>query len=382
MTGKEDEIVLKLLHTADWHLGRRFRSFSEHGAVKLSRARLEVLDRVFLEAERNQVHAILCAGDLFDEPRPPREWADELAVSLKKHVPPHRPVFLLPGNHDAALPDSIWFDARFRQALPAHVHVVEKAQEYELANGCVLFAVPCVSRAGQKDPTTSIPVRAAGDERVRIGMVHGSTFDAPDAAVNFPIAVDAAVTRGLDYLAIGDTHGFRFVPHDRMQPPTVYPGTPEPTAFDEKEPGHVAVVFINRNRRALVQQQRVAAWRWEAQHVTSLVELKRLATRTDLRGVVLRLEIDMVLSAPELEEAEKVLEALGGTDARQALVGVLELDRQKLQLDVAVDGWAKSLPAVLQATVATLKQRAADPAERLVAQRALFHLYRATRSAS
>jgi len=34
--------VLRLLHTADWHLGRRFPSFPEDGQKKLSRARMDV----------------------------------------------------------------------------------------------------------------------------------------------------------------------------------------------------------------------------------------------------------------------------------------------------------------------------------------------------
>ena len=40
MSQAEDDIVLKLLHTADWHLGRRFRSFDDSGARTLSLARL------------------------------------------------------------------------------------------------------------------------------------------------------------------------------------------------------------------------------------------------------------------------------------------------------------------------------------------------------
>jgi hypothetical protein len=43
MKRTEEDIVLKLLHTADWHLGRRFRAFSEEASIKLSRARLEVI---------------------------------------------------------------------------------------------------------------------------------------------------------------------------------------------------------------------------------------------------------------------------------------------------------------------------------------------------
>ncbi len=37
------DVVLRLLHTADWHLGRRFPSFPEEAQKKLSRARMDVV---------------------------------------------------------------------------------------------------------------------------------------------------------------------------------------------------------------------------------------------------------------------------------------------------------------------------------------------------
>ena len=382
MTVGEDDIVLKLLHTADWHLGRRFRSFDQEQERKLTRARLDVLDRIFLAAERSAVDAVLCAGDLFDEPNPQAEWWEQVAIRLEKRKWKDRPVFLLPGNHDPLVAESVWAKGhKFRSLLPDWVHVVDREDfEYALPNNAVLYAVPCLSKAGQRDPTESIPVRAAGDDRIRIGMVHGSTFDAKDWQTNFPIAVDAAVKRGLDYLAIGDTHGFRFIPPDRLQPPTIYPGTPEPTAFDEKAAGCVAVTFISRQRRATVRPERVAHWTWEEARLTTIAELRELARRTDLTDRVLRLHVEMRVTAPEYEEAERLLEDLAGTTARHGRVGILELDRQGLQLETAsIDTFCTDLPDVLKATVSRLKVTAEDPLQRIVAERALFHLYRESR---
>lgn len=378
----EDDIVLKLLHTADWHLGRRFRSFTEESEKKLTRARLEVLDRILLAAERHAVDAVLCAGDLFDEPWPQSEWWEQVAVRLAKRNWKNRPVFLLPGNHDPFIPESVWANGhRFRSLLPDWVHVVDREDfEFALPNNAVLYAVPCTSKAGQQDPTAAIPKRAPGDDRIRIGMVHGSTFDVKGCQTNFPIAVDAALTCGLDYLAIGDTHGFRFVPPDRLHPPTIYPGAPEPTAFDEKDPGNVAVVLVDRRRRAHVTRERVARWTWEEKRITTLDALAELGRRTDLGERVLRLCVDMKLSAPEYEIAEGLLESLEGTDARHGKVGVLELDRQGLELDTSnVDTFCTDLPEVLQSAVRRLKTDADDPVKRLAAQRALFHLYRVSR---
>jgi DNA repair exonuclease SbcCD nuclease subunit len=379
----EDDLVLKLLHTADWHLGRRFRSFGEEQEKKLTRARLEVLDRILLAAERFSVDAVLCAGDLFDEPNPSRDWWEPVAEKLRKRAWPNRPVFLLPGNHDPLTIDSVWAPSHpFRAELPSFVQVIDRVDfAFALPGNAVLYGVPCLSKAGQRDPTQQIPRRAPGDERIRIGLVHGSTFDLKDCQTNFPIAQDAAVERGLDYLAIGDTHGFRYVPADRKFPPTIYPGAPEPTAFDEKDPGSVALVFVNRQRKASVQQERVAHWTWEERAIGSLGELRHLALRGDLGDRVLRLRVEMRVPAPEYDEAEKLLEELVGTAARQGRVGVLELDRQGLELETGdIEQYCADLPAVLQSTVQRLKAVAsADPEQRAPAERALFHLYKTTR---
>ncbi|MDP2274425.1 MAG: DNA repair exonuclease [Archangium sp.] len=377
MKRTEDDIVLKLLHTADWHLGRRFPRFGIEAGKTLSRARRDVLERIFLEAERSQVDAVLCAGDLFDTPQPDEDFKSALLQVLTRLKWKNRPVFLLPGNHDPLVAESVWREPSFRKALPDFVHVVDQELlEVALPNDCVLFAVPCLSRAGQKDPTTLIPLRADGDTRVRVGLVHGSTFDAGDWKTNFPISKDAALERGLDYLAIGDTHGFRFVPPDRKVPPTIYPGTPEQTAFDEQDAGNVALVFINRSRQAMVQKRAVGQWKWEELTVKSMEELRLLAMRTDLAARVLRLTLELRVTAPEYQEVETILGKLQGSASTHARVGVLELDRERLRLDLTnLDALSAGLPPVLQAAAKRLKVQSEDPAQRAAAERALFHLF-------
>lgn len=380
-TSSEGDIVLKLLHTADWHLGKRFPSFSKEQEMKLTRARIEALDRLLRAAERLAVDAVLCAGDLFDDPLPAQVWWEGVADCLQKRKWKDRLLFLLPGNHDPLVPHSVWKDLKFRRLLPEWAHVVDhEGFEFALPNNAVLYAVPCRSAAGQSDPTEAIPPRATGDERIRIGMVHGSTFGAEAWQTNFPIAADAAIKRGLDYLALGDTHGFRFVPPNRTQPPTIYPGAPEPTAFDEKDAGHVAVAFINRQRRAIVNQERIARWTWEERTVTSMGDLRELARRVDLGERVLRLRVNMKITAHEYEEAERLLEDLEGTDARQGRVGVLALERQGLELDTsAIEADYADLPDVLKSTFRRLQKAAEEPDRRPAAQRAMFHLYRLSR---
>src|SRR6266446_1990013 len=130
------DVVLKILHTADWHLGRRFPSFPEDAQKKLSRARMDVIARILDVARRNSVNAVLCAGDLFDDPTPAPDFWEGLAATFRNQADTtHPPVFLLPGNHDPLTSESVWASGHpFRAQLPAWVHVVDRDDfTFELA---------------------------------------------------------------------------------------------------------------------------------------------------------------------------------------------------------------------------------------------------------
>jgi DNA repair exonuclease SbcCD nuclease subunit len=383
----EGDVALKLVHTADWHLGAVFPSFDELARQQLSRARLSVIDRILGLAERHQAQAVLCAGDLFDDPDPGAEWWEGLARKFQQRAWTDRPVFLLPGNHDPLTTTGVYSKAHpFRGALPAWVHVVDRDDfSYELPGGAVLYAAPCRSRSESRDlARTLLPERQPGDERIRIGMVHGTTFDLPGHAMNFPIGRDVAEQKGLDYLAIGDTHGFRDVtPHGHA--PTVYPGTPEPTHFGEQSAGQAALVYFpsDRRRRALVRAEPVAQWSWEEQRCTSLEELRALSSR-DLGQHVLRLTLELTANVAELAELERIVAELQGNAATPGAVGVLQLDRTRLRLDTGdVEGTLASAPPILRAVAARLRQRerelGPDSEQGEVARRALYQLYQLTR---
>jgi DNA repair exonuclease SbcCD nuclease subunit len=376
-----DDVALKLLHTADWHLGRRFPSFPEKAETELTRARFNVLDKILAVAEQRTVDAVLCAGDLFDEPTPDPEWWQPVVTKLagwRARIP----VFLLPGNHDPLQPGSVYHpDHGFRRALPPWVRVVDDDHfTVQLNAASVLHARPCRSSAAEDDPALALPAREPGDTRIRIGMVHGSTFDYVDCQLNFPISKDAAAQRGFDYLAIGDTHSFRVVSPDARSP-IVYPGAPEATNFDEPGAGKVVVVFVSRSRRVTLAPEPVAYWQWRDVKVTSLAELRDLRSEQLVR-TVLRLTVEARLSANEMEEAEVILRELAGTGASCGRVGILQLDRSQLILDTrGIETQLPDLPAVLRATVTRLKQLEAteDPKAAEVAQAALYHLYRLVR---
>ena len=88
---------MKILHTADWHLGKRLEHFPR---ITEQQAVLEEICKI---ADDEKADAILIAGDLFDTYNPPTEAEDLFYRTLKKlSKNGTRPVIAIAGNHDSA----------------------------------------------------------------------------------------------------------------------------------------------------------------------------------------------------------------------------------------------------------------------------------------
>lgn len=87
---------MRLLHTADWHLGRVF-----HGRSLLAEQAM-VLDELCLLAEQNQVDGLIIAGDVFDRAVPPVAAIELLDATLTRLVEMDLRVLMSAGNHDSA----------------------------------------------------------------------------------------------------------------------------------------------------------------------------------------------------------------------------------------------------------------------------------------
>ena len=60
---------------------------------------MDVIATILNVARRNAVNAVLCAGDLFDDPTPAADFWEGLVTTFRNRSGPHPPVFLVPGNH-------------------------------------------------------------------------------------------------------------------------------------------------------------------------------------------------------------------------------------------------------------------------------------------
>lgn len=87
---------MRILHTADWHLGKKLDGFSR------MEEQIAVLDEIITIADTYSVDMVLVAGDLFDHFNPGVEAVELFYSSLKRLSDNgRRPVIAISGNHDA-----------------------------------------------------------------------------------------------------------------------------------------------------------------------------------------------------------------------------------------------------------------------------------------
>lgn len=88
--------MIKILHTADWHLGKKLDSFSR------LEEQILVMNEIIEIADQQQVDLVLIAGDLFDNFNPSVEAVELFYKTLKRlSNNGKRPVVAISGNHDS-----------------------------------------------------------------------------------------------------------------------------------------------------------------------------------------------------------------------------------------------------------------------------------------
>ena len=91
--------MLRLLHTADVHLGARHADLGEQAAAQRERQFAAFRATVDLSIAE-QVDVFLIAGDLFDSNTQPRRSVERVAAELRRLVAAKIRTVIIPGTHD------------------------------------------------------------------------------------------------------------------------------------------------------------------------------------------------------------------------------------------------------------------------------------------
>ena len=227
----------RFIHSSDLHLGRRFSNLPEDIRGRLAEARHLALDAIASAAREHGAQHVLIAGDLFDTETPSeRVWRQALAAMVAAEG---LQWWILPGNHDSLAAETLW--KRFREEAPDGVHLVDTAEPLVIAPRVTLVPSPVSRRFPGRDLTEWMPECTTPEGHLRIGLAHGGvvTFGSEDDERE-TIAVDRAGSAHLDYLALGDWHGFV-----KITERTFYSGSPERDRFKHQGRGVCLGVTIS-----------------------------------------------------------------------------------------------------------------------------------------
>src|SRR4029450_12362254 len=96
--------MLRIIHTADVHLGARHADLGEEAAAQRERQFAAFKASVDL-AIAEKADVFLIAGDLFDSNTQPRRSVDRVAAELKRLGEARIRTVIIPGTHDGHDPD-------------------------------------------------------------------------------------------------------------------------------------------------------------------------------------------------------------------------------------------------------------------------------------
>lgn len=212
--------MIKILHSADWHMDTPFVGKTPEQVACLRQELQKIPGKVASICREEKCDLILLAGDLFDGPctgdslRLVRDALEEAAV----------PVFISPGNHDMISPTSPWLTEKW----PENVHIfTRQAMEevYLRSLDCHIYGAGFTSM----DCPGLLDGFRAG-EGVSIAVLHGDPTQANSPYC--PISKAQVADSGLTYLALGHIHkGGSF-----WAGPTLcaWPGCPMGRGYDEE----------------------------------------------------------------------------------------------------------------------------------------------------
>jgi exonuclease SbcD len=267
--------VLRLLHTADVHLGARHTDLGD-GAAGLRERRFAAFRAAIDLAIAERVDLFLVAGDLFDTNVQPRRSVERVAAEIRRLVDARIRTVLIPGTHDVYDRASIYraYDLPALAGSTADDDWVtlltpDRPDVHLATLDAVVYGRVFATKRAPHSPLEGLTV--ATDERAtwKIGMVHGA-LAIPGVVERDEVLItpDEIAASGLDYLALGHWHSSQ---QGRAgETCWAYSGAPEPVAIDQDKAGNVLLVTLDgggAGKKVTVEERRVGRTRFEALEV-------------------------------------------------------------------------------------------------------------------
>lgn len=255
--------MLRLLHTADVHLGARHADLGDAAAAQRERQFAAFSASVDV-ALAEKVDLFLIAGDLFDSNTQPRRSVERVAGEIARLARARIRTVIIPGTHDVFDRSSVYraYDmAALAGTRPAEELVTvltpERPWIHLAAIDAVVHGPVFETKRAPHSPLRGLAAVETPPATWKIGLLH--------AAIAIPgrtdhdevvITTDEIAASGLDYLALGHWHSTQTAKAGEVT--YGYSGAPEPVAVDQDRAGKVLLVTLDESggRRSVAVEER------------------------------------------------------------------------------------------------------------------------------
>jgi DNA repair exonuclease SbcCD nuclease subunit len=300
--------MLKILHTADIHLGAKFSGLGNKGASQREQLRA-TFKNVIATAIDERVGIVLIAGDLFDTNQQPQRNIDLVIEQFNLLKQNNIPICLIPGTHDSLDSSSIYRKVDFEGKCSNLKIFADENISYKKYTDLDLtvYGKPNLSNRSYISPLKGL--KPSTPSKFHIAMAHGSFYIPEKTAEDDHVFKTEEVTAsGMDYLALGHWHR---VYACSEKPPAWYPGPPE-WIPDQREKGAVLLVSFSDAGEVKVEPKMLGLRDYDeleidVSEVQELAKLKEKILQGSNRNLVRRAtfkglrDAELIVNPEELE---------------------------------------------------------------------------------
>lgn len=264
---------MRILHTADWHIGRQFHN------VSLLEDQRQVLDQIITMIGQRQIDVVLVAGDIYDRSVPSAEAVvllDDVINRISNEL--GVPLILIAGNHDG--PDRLAFNSRLLSRSGVYIQgplqqkiqpVILTDEHGEVAFYCIPYADPAMVRdvygvdlhthdECMKYLTDTVRQDNSADRRCVV-LCHCFVIDGSTSESERPLSVggadqvDPTCFNGFQYVALGHLHS----PKQKLPEHIRYAGSILKYSFsEEKHTKSVTITELDADGNCSIEEVALA----------------------------------------------------------------------------------------------------------------------------
>ena len=261
---------MRILHTADWHLGKTLKGQSLLDDQKF------ILDEIFKIIDETKPDALLIAGDIYDRAIPPADAVDLFDETLNRLAEKNLPTLIIAGNHDNATRLNFGSNLFAKQKIFIAAKIADEPAQIVLKDdfGEVYFSLVPYFEAGEildkffdddAERLTSnnankfyvdlarqkIPAGKRSVALAHVFLTGGVESESERKFVGGAENVDAQIFSGYNYVALGHLHRPQKISAENIR----YAGSPLKYSFDEyNHKKSVTLVDIDANGKVAIEK--------------------------------------------------------------------------------------------------------------------------------